>query len=81
MNKEISASSIAEYIKKQVGVVTVPCDHFTGDRGGYFNLILNDRIPFSDDYVQIERICGKGLIEKIEANGINRVSVFYNQQK
>lgn len=69
-------------IKKFCGLSLKPCDHFTGHNHTgrkYFNAILNERCDvYSKELRILERLVEKGIISKVEPNGLKRVAIFFN---
>ena len=70
-------------IKKFCGLSLESCDHFTGIHNHtgrkYFNAILNERCDvYSKELRVLERLVQKGIISKIETNGLKRVAIFFN---
>ena len=71
------------HIKEQIGVELKLCEHFTGllinKKGVYFNVILDEKPYFSQDYSKLCRLTLKSqIITGVALNGIYRVSIFIN---
>lgn len=71
-------------IKKFCGLSLEPCDYFTGIHNHvsrkYFNAILNERCDvYSKELRVLERLVQKGIIAKIEPNGLKRVAIFLQE--
>ena len=68
-------------IKKQIGLELALCDHFVGVRehGGrrYFNVLLNERVSESNEFVLLERFSIKYNLISVEPNGLSRVAIYF----
>ena len=66
-------------IREQTGLTLTPDTYFTGDQGGYFNVILKDRIAESKEFQALERfVTNSKTFTKVEPNGLYRVAIFFN---
>lgn len=70
-----------EEIKIQIGIELMLCDYFTGIRKHngkeYFNVILKRQVWMSEEYPKLLNLCEKGVISRVEPNGVNRLSIFF----
>lgn len=62
-------------IKEQIGLDLVLCDYFEGSED-YFNVILNEKISESKEYIKLERFASQYKTIRIEPNGVRRVAIF-----
>lgn len=73
---------VLEFIKSQIGLTLTPDSDFSGikkHRGKqYFNVILKQRVSESDEFNRLDRFCKTNGLLKIEPNGVNRVSIFFD---
>lgn len=72
-------------IKEQTGLSLKLCDYFTGIRTfkgrKYFNVLLDDRLSNSNEYLILERFAKKYGLISLEANGVKRVAIIINNKE
>lgn len=82
MAEKIIENTLTE-LKEQLGLELYLCDHFIGVRtchiGEYFNVLLNDKLSESQDYIKLQRYAKKFKTIHLEPCGVRRLSIFPNQ--
>lgn len=76
-----SIENTLSVIKEQIGLELILCEYFTGIRKHgskeYFNVELKDRAWNSIEYTSLERLVQKGIVSKVEPNGVTRVAIYF----
>lgn len=72
-------------IEAQTGLKLTLCDYFTGicthNEEDYFNVVLPKKISESMEYDTLLRFANKYNIIRVEPNGVNRLAIFFNEDK